>query len=72
MYYAIIRAMETEPIHSFIVCRDGDLDDEYYDRMWHERKKEIWLRSRRKAYKTPFLIGKGILSLLSLVLEQME
>lgn len=60
---------------NLIVCRDGQIDDEYYDAIYSERRKAVFQAAGRELVHftfvaAPLQIGKGMLYLLSNVTEQ--
>ncbi len=58
-----------QQLHQFIVTRDGQLDDEYYDNIYLERKREILHQTVHRAVHNvidlPGIVGKNIVGLIA-------
>lgn len=53
-----------------VVTRDGCLDDEYYDSVYADRRREAGRAVIRNMLSVPLTVGRNILSLLSEYSEQ--
>jgi hypothetical protein len=64
----------TQTPENLIVIRDGQLDQEYYDQVWEEKRRAALDQAKRELIRNlcgvPAKLGRGILTVMSHIAEQ--